>query len=151
MIGIDTNILVAYVIPEHPDHRTVREQVEHLIVSGHSLVLTSGILAEFIHVVTDPKRFEYPFTIKEALQWAEHWSSSAEVVLVSPDSLANEQWLCWLKEHRLGRKRLTDTLIAATWHSAGVQEVYTLNPSDFKIFNAFVIHSSKPGSKSPPQ
>ena len=32
---------------------------------------------------------------------------------------------------------LLDTLIAATWHDAGISEVFTLNPDDFRIFKAF--------------
>jgi len=37
----------------------------------------------------------------------------------------------------VGRKRLLDTLIAATWHHAGITEVFTLNPADFVIFANF--------------
>lgn len=41
----------------------------------------------------------------------------------------------------LVRKRLLDTLIAATWWSAGIREVFTLNPADFRIFDGFTIHT----------
>jgi len=51
------------------------------------------------------------------------------------------QWLAWAEQHQLGRKRLLDTLIAATWHAAEVREIFTLNPQDFRIFRAFTIHS----------
>jgi hypothetical protein len=33
-----------------------------------------------------------------------------------------------------------DTLIAATWHSAGIREIRTLNPRDFTVFDAFHMH-----------
>ena len=46
----------------------------------------------------------------------------------------------WLGDHQLGRKRLLDTLIAATWHSAGIREICTLNPRDFTVFSVFQIH-----------
>ena len=46
-----------------------------------------------------------------------------------------------IAEHfRLGRKRLLDTLIAVTWHAAGISEICTLNPRDFKVFDVFHIH-----------
>jgi len=141
MIGLDTNILVAYVIPEHPAHGKVRERIDQFRFNGRRLALTSGILAEFIHVVTDSKRFENPLTMTEALEWAAFWSDAEEVTLISTEITAHHLWLEWLVQHRLGRKRLLDTLIAATWVSAGIREAFTLNPADFKIFDAFTLHS----------
>ncbi|MCX6868308.1 MAG: hypothetical protein NTV46_19300 [Verrucomicrobia bacterium] len=46
----------------------------------------------------------------------------------------------------LGRKRLLDTLIAATWHHAEIQEVFTLNPADFNIFDAFTFSPQTSGT-----
>lgn len=143
MIGVDTNILVAYVIPEHPAHGKVRERIDHFRLEGRRLALTSGILAEFVHVVTDPKRFENPLTMTEALEWAAFWSDAMEVTIISTEIGAHRLWLDWLGQHRLGRKRLLDTLIAATWWSAGIREAFTLNPADFKIFGVFTLHTVK--------
>ena len=100
-------------------------------------MLTSGIVSEFIHIVTDSRRFENPLTMTEALDWAGFWSDAAEVSLISSDAPIHKLWLRWLEQHRLGRKRLIDTLIAATWHTAGVQQILTLNPRDFAIFGVF--------------
>lgn len=143
MIGLDTNILVAHAIPDHPEHVQVRRQIDDFLSTGHGLGVTSGIVAEFIHIVTDSKRFEQPLSMVEALDWAGFWSDAEEVTLISPDVMAHWQWLRWIEEHRLGRKRLLDTLIAATWHTAGVAEVFTLNPRDFKIFGVFIIHETE--------
>jgi predicted nucleic acid-binding protein len=141
MIGLDTNILVAYVIPEHPAHGKVRECIDQFRLEGRRLALTSGILAEFVHVVTDSKRFENPLSMTEALEWAAFWSDAVEVALISTEIAAHRLWLDWLVQHRLGRKRLLDTLIAAVWWSAGIREVFTLNPADFRIFDAFTLHT----------
>jgi len=43
----------------------------------------------------------------------------------------------WHRDHQLGRKRLLDTLLAATYHHAGVWNILTMNPGDFDIFGAF--------------
>lgn len=144
MIGLDTNILVAHAIPEHPAHGKVRERLARFLHEGRKMAVTSGILAEFIHVVTDPRRFANPLTMGEALEWAAFWSDAEEVVLVATEPLAHRQWLLWLHEHGLGRKRLLDTLIAATWWAAGIREVFTLNPRDFEIFGEFTIHTVAP-------
>jgi len=141
MIGLDTNILIAHAIPDHPSHGKVRKRIDLFLIEGHRLAVTSGILAEFIHVVTDPRRFESPLTLSEALEWAAFWSDAAEVAIISTEIAAHRQWLIWLEQYRLGRKRLLDTLIAATWWSAGIHEVFTLNPGNFKVFDAFTIHT----------
>lgn len=141
MIGIDTNILVAFVIPEHPDHVSVRQRIIQFQQEGRRLAVTSGILAEFVHVVTDPRRFENPLSMDEALTWATFWSEAEEVVIISTDIAAHQQWLVWLEQYHLGRKRLLDTQIAATWWSAGIREIFTLNPADFRVFDTFQLHT----------
>jgi len=145
MIGIDSNILVAHAIQEHPEHVQVRAHIITLLSAGHGLAITSGILAEFIHIVTDPKRFEQPLDMSDALDWGRFWSGAEEVTVVVPGVTAHAQWLSWIAEHRLGRKRLLDTLFAATWHAAGITELFTLNPRDFQIFGVFAIHTIGPG------
>lgn len=127
-------------------HSKVRERIDRFLDDGQDLAVTSGILAEFLHIVTDSRRFEIPLSMTEALKWAAFWSDAAEVAVISTEIAAHRQWLVWLEEHRLGRKHLLDTLIAATWRMAGVREIFTLNPSDFTVFGAFTIHTVEPGS-----
>ncbi|NQW99306.1 hypothetical protein HQ447_01515 [bacterium] len=58
----------------------------------------------------------------EAISRAEHWWQAAEVVVrVFPDGQAVTDFLVWLTRHQLGRKRLLDTMLAATFHCAGVK------------------------------
>lgn len=137
MIGIDTNVLVARVIPEHPMHDWVSRRLIDILAEGDAFAISSVILSEFIHVVTDPRRFEQPLSMAEALRWAEYWSSSREVAILAVEANVQIRWLVWLDRHKLGRKRLIDTLIAATWHVHGVSRILTLNPRDFEIFRDF--------------
>jgi hypothetical protein len=44
----------------------------------------------------------------------------------------------------LGRKRLLDTLLAATYHQAGVQSLLTTNPGDFVVFGVFTCVTPQP-------
>lgn len=108
MIGLDTNILVAHAVPDHPLHTKVRERIDRFLDDGQDLAVTSGILAEFLHIVTDSRRFEIPLSMTEALGWAGYWSDAEEVNVISTEIAAHRQWLVWLEEHRLGRKRLLD-------------------------------------------
>lgn len=140
MIGLDTSVLVAHAIAEHPQHHASQRWLDEEISRNQTFAITSGILAEFIHIVTDGRRFETPLEISEALERAAFWSEAREVTLLVADDAVNTLWLKWLADFQLGRKRLLDTLIAVTWHAAGISEICTLNPRDFKIFDVFRMH-----------
>ena len=140
MIGLDTSVLVAHAIAEHPQHEASHQWLDEALAKDHTFAITSGILAEFIHIVTDARRFETPLSVSEALERAAFWGEAREVTLLSADDVVNAQWLKWLTDFQLGRKRLLDTLIAVTWHVAGIREICTLNPRDFKVFDVFRMH-----------
>jgi hypothetical protein len=95
------------------------------------------VLAEFLHIVTDSRRFAQPLDMTTALQLAAQWWTAREVVRVFPDHAATWQFLAWLQQFSLGRKRLLDTLLAATYEQAGIQSLLTTNPADFAIFGVF--------------
>jgi predicted nucleic acid-binding protein len=95
------------------------------------------ILAEFIHVVTDPRRFSSPLTQEQAIERAEIWWNAAEVVHVFPTADSTLLFLGWLEEYTLGRKRLLDTMLAATLRASGVTSILTLNRDDFFVFGCF--------------
>jgi hypothetical protein len=42
-----------------------------------------------------------------------------------------------LREHRLGRKRLLDTMLAATFRSAGISSILTCDRTDFEVLGGF--------------
>ena len=50
---------------------------------------------------------------------------------------ATRQFLAWLHQFSLGRKRLLDTLLAATYRQAGIQSLLTTNQADFLVFGVF--------------
>jgi hypothetical protein len=59
------------------------------------------------------------------------------VVQVFPNDSAVRQFLAWLQQFSLGRKRLPDTLLAATYQQAGIQSLLTTNPADFTVSGIF--------------
>jgi hypothetical protein len=50
-----------------------------------------------------------------------------------PDAGAVRQFLTWLHQISLGRKRLLDTLLGAAYRQAGIQSLLTTKPSDFLV------------------
>ena len=142
--GIDTDFLVAAEIRDHPFHRPADALLQLLLTDGHDLAVAPQTLAEFIHIVTDPKRMPQPLTMTEAIGRANHWWQAAEVVRVCPDGQAVTDFLGWVARYQLGRKRLLDALLAATFHRAGVKRLVTNNERDFKVFGCFEIMTFQP-------
>ena len=90
------------------------------------------MLAEFVHIVTDARRFKIPLTMPQALAEASGWWEATDVERVSPCDEAVIWFIEAMVRHQLGRKRVLDTMLAATYRSAGVTSLLTLNAADFR-------------------
>lgn len=149
MHGLDTGFLVAAEIKEHVDHSDARACLARLFGEGGRLAIAPQILAEFIHIVTDSRRFTHPLDMAHARQIAEQWWTANEVAQVFPDDAATQLFLDWMKRFSLGRKRLLDTLLAATYRRVGISSLLTTNPADFSVFGVFVCVTPKTGATTP--
>jgi predicted nucleic acid-binding protein len=140
VIGIDTSFLVGLAVREHPLHPACWDLFEsEMRGRDGSMALAAQVLAEFAHVVTDPRRFERPLEMQDALELCEQWWIAQECRPVHVDSEAGALFLAWMDRFRLGRKRLLDTLLAASYHCAGVQRIATTDWRDFKVYGVFEI------------
>jgi predicted nucleic acid-binding protein len=138
-VAIDTDFLVAVEIRDHLFHKSADDLLGSLLEEGYKLAVAPQMLAEFVHVVTDSKRLKEPLSMEEALARAEHWWQAREVVRIYPEGDAVTTWIEWLRDHRLGRKRLLDTMLAASAYTQGISSIVTNNETDFKIFGRFKI------------
>ena len=137
--GLDTTFLVQAEVQKHPGHDAARDKLDTLLKRGDTLVLAPQVLAEFIHVVTDPRRFSEPLSVGQARSRAEAWWSAREVSHAMPGEESVLLFLRWITEHRLGRKRLLDTLLAATYFSNGVRSILSSNARDYDVFGCFEV------------
>ena len=137
--GIDTDFLVAVEISDHPFHLQAESLLQSLLADRHEFAVAPQTLAEFIHVVNDAKRMPQPLPINEAISRAEHWWQAVEVTRVFPDGPCVMDFLGWLSLYRLGRKRLLDTLLAATFWRAGVRRLLSNNARDYSVFGCFEV------------
>jgi predicted nucleic acid-binding protein len=135
--GLDTGFLVAAELAEHAEHAAARATIARLLAAADRIAIAPQVLAEFIHVATDSRRFARPLDLTTSRQIAEQWWTAGDVVQVFPSTGAVGQFLAWLQQFSLGRKRLLDTLLAATYLQAGVQSLLTTNPADFGVFGVF--------------
>jgi predicted nucleic acid-binding protein len=146
VIGADTSFLVGLAVRDHPGHQTCwRVFRESIRGRPASLALAPQALAEFVHVVTDPRRFEQPLPVHEALELCEQWWDAEECHCVVASREATTLFLSWMHTHGLGRKRLLDTLLAASYYTAGVRRIATTDWRDFSIFGVFDVVAIQPG------
>lgn len=133
-VGIDTNVLITAALPALRGHIEVKRALSELFRAEAILVLTPAILHELLHVITDPKRFEHPLSMVEASALARYYMNRSNVELLTTDESAMLLALDLMEKHRLGRKRLADTLFAATLLTHDVGRLVTLNGRDFRLF-----------------
>lgn len=135
--GLDTSYLVALEVISHEAHAACHGRFQRLLKAGGAFAIAPQILAEFIHVVTDARRFTAPLAVEQAIHRAETWWNAAEVIQIFPTAESTLLFLGWLEEFKLGRKRLLDTQLAATLLSAKIHSVLTLNRDDFAALKSF--------------
>jgi predicted nucleic acid-binding protein len=134
---MDTGFLVAVEVVEHRSHQSARAIIAAQVAAGDEFGLAPQVLAEFIHVVTDVRRFAQPLSLEATCDLAEKWWTAQEVTHIVPDDEAIAQFFIWHRNHGLGRKRILDTLLAATYHSVGIKSLLTTNASDFMVLGEF--------------
>lgn len=77
--GLDTGFLVAVEVSGHPDHPAARLLGSLLRKNGDLFALAPQVLAEFVHVVTDAKRFSAPLAMPHAQERAKAWWNAQDV------------------------------------------------------------------------
>ena len=78
--GIDTGFLVAAAVREHGAHASARATLARVVAAGDVIAIAPQVLGEFIHVVTDPRRFTQPLDMKAAHDVSEQCWTSSDVV-----------------------------------------------------------------------
>lgn len=138
MIGIDTTFLIDLEIEDSPRHEGAVKLFEKWRNEKNSvLVIFYQSFLEFQHVITDSKRFVSPLTIQQSIERTWFWIDQERIKVIYPDETSFKRVLLWSNMYKLGRKRIQDTHLAAAFAEAGVTEIWTANPSDFEIFEAF--------------
>ena len=122
---------------KHAHHADAMRLLGELLARGDRVAIAPQVLAEFVHVVTDARRFEQPFSMETALDKSKRWWNAVETDQVLPTDVVVARFHDWMRRHQIGRKRVLDTLLAATYRAAGVTSLLTLNSEDFAVFGEF--------------
>ena len=138
MIGIDTTFLIDLEIADSPRHEAALKLFNKWLGEKHSLLaIYNQTFLEFQHVITDSKRFNSPLSMEEAIERSWFWIDQERIKIIYPTENSLKRVLLWCNMYKLGRKRIQDTHMVAAFAEAGVSELWTANPSDFGILEAF--------------
>lgn len=139
MVGLDSCFLIDLYWEDSPRHAAVLKKFNEIAASGQDVCVYYNCFNEFIHVITDKKRFENAFSMEEALSVVDEWRDLENVKILFPDEQSFGRTVVWLSVYKLGRNRLNDTNMAASYVHSGVSSVITANPKDFEIFSELKI------------
>lgn len=135
-LALDTDVVVHWMMAGAPRHTAARRLVEAEVKKRHgTLGIVPQVLHEFLHVTTDPRRFEHPLSMAEALGRARALWDARETLRIVPSITAFHRTVDLLETLELGRKRILDTALAATLEAAGIRRLATFNGDDFAVFS----------------
>lgn len=133
--GVDSNVLVYRQFSDLPQSASVDAFFEDHIYNGRNFIaLTPTVLFEFLHIVSDKRRFERPLTFAQALDRGEQIWHGKEVVRLELTETTVTATIDLLREYRLGRNRILDTALAATLLNNNISHLLTANVDDFTVF-----------------
>ncbi len=126
---VDTNVLVYAVDSSAPQHAAAKSLYDKALVGDIELCITTQLLLEYVSVVTNPKRTRNPISVDEA--WGDVDDFRALLPLIAPDADHLERVVELARTLQIGRTDVFDLSTAATMIGAGVDTVYTFDPSVF--------------------
>ena len=141
MIGIDTCFLIDLYWENSPRNKNARALFSQ-IANNESVKVAVyyNCFNEFLHVITDSKRFENPLSVSEAISVIDYWCDIDRVTVLYPDDTSFKRTLAWMNRYQLDRNRVNDTQMASCYLTSGVSSIITANPKDFEIFESFEIN-----------
>ncbi|NLF25161.1 MAG: hypothetical protein GX589_05815 [Deltaproteobacteria bacterium] len=141
LIGVDTTFLVQLELSALDVSVAARRLLGRVLQEGAELGIAFQVLSEFMHIVTDTKRFTFPLDMSQAVDRAKYWWEAREVRQIIPSVSECALTFKWLEKYGLGRKRLLDTQLAVAYHCAGIVTIISSNERDFEIFKCFKVIS----------
>ena len=104
-----------------------------MVAAGSTVAIAPQVLAEFIHIVTDPRRFAYRVEMTTAAVYAEQWRTQKQSSTVLSDEAATRQFAAWI-QFAVGTAADCWTLHgAAHTGQAGIHSVPTTTRGDFSV------------------
>lgn len=134
MIAVDTNVLVYAHRRDNPWHRSAHLCIRELAESAAPWAIPWPCIHEFLAVVTHPRIYSPPSTVREAQRQVDAWFESPGLVMLAE---ADGYWPMLnmlLSRSRVTGARIHDARIAALCLHANVCELLSAD-RDFSRFS----------------
>jgi predicted nucleic acid-binding protein len=132
-IVVDTNILLRFAQPTHPQHSDARMALHRLTNRDNALFVVPQVLYEFWVVCTRPLAGNgFGLTGAEAAVELKLAKSNFAILPDKPELLPT--WEHLVTSHDVRGKNAHDARIAAAMLTHGVSHLLTFNPADFARF-----------------
>jgi predicted nucleic acid-binding protein len=131
-VFLDTSLLVAASVVEHPSHGLANAYLDELDAKGTPISISPQVRREFHVSLTRQPVSGRPFTVEEALVALDLWN--AVCVTLQVDTLVADECERLVRRYQVRGKEVHDCNIVATMRSHGVRRLGTRNPADFERY-----------------
>ena len=141
---LDTNILLRFIIPEHPLNKEVVEATDKLKENGQELFITSQNLIEFWNVATRPlEKNGLGFTLDRTRQEINLIKTLFTLLPDTPSVYPT--WEQLVATYQVKGVNVHDTRLVAFMLVHNISHILTFNTKDFQRFDSEIgiIHPNK--------
>jgi toxin-antitoxin system PIN domain toxin len=135
MIAVDTNILVYAHRRDAPFHEPAAKSMRALAEARDPWTIPWPCIHEFLAIVTHPRIYSPPSTMRQALDQIQVWSQSPSLLLLSEDGDYLETLTGLLTSGRISGPAVHDARVAALCLRNRVEVLWTAD-RDFGRFPA---------------
>lgn len=133
MIVVDVNLLLYATFTTFEQHTAAFEWLEGALNGDEQLLLPGVSIFGFIRIATNPRIFEDPLGVEQALAAVETWLAQPHVHFLVPGPRHLEIAFQLLRKLGAARNLTTDVQLAA--HAIENQALLCSNDSDFARFD----------------
>lgn len=132
MIVVDVNLLLYATFTTFQQHRAARRWFEAALNADEQLLLPAVSIFGFVRIASNPRIFEKPLGVEQALSTVEQWLAQPHVHFLAPGSRHLQIAFELLRKLGAARDLTTDVQLAA--YAIENQAVLHSNDSDFARF-----------------
>lgn len=138
-VFVDTSVIIAASVAEHPSHEVARDAVDHLVHDQTPLCISPQVCREILAVLTRQPVAGRTFTTEEALTVLGGWRHGANLLV--EDGAVVDILETLIERHGVRGKQVHDCNIVAVMLVHKIGRLVTRNPADFKRFKGIVVES----------
>ena len=129
---IDTNLLVAYMNVDVPEHLNARSILDQALQEAEPPRISRQVLREYLAVVTRPQSWSAPVAMTDALVDLDRLTRAFDILEDGPTVTETLISLC--REVPVGGRQIHDANIVATMLAHGERRLLTFNTADFRRY-----------------